>query len=358
MEEQKSGSLKTYVGMFDLAKGIGMIMVVLAHTISQYNINTLPSFPLAVFGIVGTGLLPMFFIVSGYGFRKQKIVFCIKQQIRYILLPYLYVTLGMAIIFPCIHIAFFKWPRGAFNEMVRVVLAFILGVCENSGIRIGPYELYDCGTVWFLLALMNGWIILNFIFVFKNIYIRNLFVFLSVIVGMFLCQFGVWFFCFQASLISVGYLYIGYLLKKYRILHRKLPFWVYCLLVIGVSIQFGFGKIVMSTNYWRLGVFDMILSFCNGFILIKLSLLGNVLTGTISQGIRTIGRYSLWIMCVHTLESICIPWYLFSAKFVTNPVIGILLQLILHCITIFGGCFLIKIYILVKKNLKIRRSIL
>lgn len=359
VENQINERLNNHVGMFDFAKGIGMILVVLAHTITQYKIDSLPFLITIFYKLFFNGIIPMFFISSGYGFRKQRIGKCFVQQARLILCPYCYVTLGIAIIFPCIHYAFFKWPRGALVEMMREVLAFILGVSSSeSGIKIGPYELYNCGPVWFLLTLMNSWIILNIIFQMKNEYLRVVFVLFLVIIGLVLCSFGIWFFCFQASLIATGYLYVGYILKKKSLLQKKLPFWIYILLVIGWYLQVNFGEVRMNDNYWKLGFLDMIMSVCSGLLLLKFALLCNRFKGMFSQGIRIIGRYSLWIMCVHTVESLCIPWYLFPDNFKSNPLVGFFIQFLLHGVIIFSGCYLIKKYIYLKNQIKKRWGVL
>ena len=39
-----------------------------------------------------------------------------------------------------------------------------------------------------------------------------------------------------------------------------------------------------------------------------------------------IGRRSLFIFCVHTVELTAIPWYLMPQKFAAHPVLGMVLQ--------------------------------
>ena len=42
--------------------------------------------------------------------------------------------------------------------------------------------------------------------------------------------------------------------------------------------------------------------------------------------LEAVGRRSLNIFCVHTIELIAIPWYLFVAKFEGRPLLGMWLQ--------------------------------
>ena len=57
---------------------------------------------------------------------------------------------------------------------------------------------------------------------------------------------------------------------------------------------------------------------------------------------EAIGRRSLYIFCVHTVELIAIPWYLFAAKYADRPVLGISLQYILSLGSIWLICALLQ----------------
>ena len=57
---------------------------------------------------------------------------------------------------------------------------------------------------------------------------------------------------------------------------------------------------------------------------------------------QDIGRRSLYIFCVHTVELIAIPWYLFAAKYADRPVLGISLQYILSLGSIWLICALLQ----------------
>ena len=48
------------------------------------------------------------------------------------------------------------------------------------------------------------------------------------------------------------------------------------------------------------------------------------------------GRRSLYIFCIHTVELTAIPWYLMAAKYADRPVQGMLLQFVLSLASIFA----------------------
>ena len=63
------------IGYFNLARGIGMLMIVLEHTMQNVaGITAVPT-ETTLFagtaGVLGGGLMAMFFLISGYGFFKS-----------------------------------------------------------------------------------------------------------------------------------------------------------------------------------------------------------------------------------------------------------------------------------------------
>ena len=58
--------------------------------------------------------------------------------------------------------------------------------------------------------------------------------------------------------------------------------------------------------------------------------------GPISHAIEWVGRRSLFIFCIHTVELTAIPWYLMAAKYADHPVQGMLLQFVFSLVSIFA----------------------
>ena len=62
-----------------------------------------------------------------------------------------------------------------------------------------------------------------------------------------------------------------------------------------------------------------------------------------AQGLQAIGRNSLNIFCIHTVELIAIPWYLFAAHFTDHPLRGMLLQNVIAFTSIGLMCALLNL---------------
>lgn len=350
--------MKNSIGMFDFVKGFAVCTIVIGHLCMQFNVVeniTLNTYNLIVLRILylclGYGTMAMFILISGYGFRKKKVWSCIKQQANYILKPYIIVTIAIAVIFPIVHYAFFKWKAAAIKEMIREVLAFLLVISGESGIVIGEYALYSCGAIWFMIALMNSWIILNLIMQIENQKIQKILVLLITVIGWFLSRYGIWPFCFQQSLIFTGYLYAGYWIKKNKLLEKKFSIWEKILMGICAIIGGAIGQVEMANNVYALGIFDVIFSGVVGFLMLKVALKINQFSCGIISIVKKIGRYSLWIICLHTVESICFPWYLLADRSKINPLLG-------FCIAIIGKIIIILLgYILIDKTKSVLKKI-
>ena len=151
------------IGMFDMLKGAGMLTIVFAHTAELYSIPTSGGLSLTAFFpfIYREALMAAFFIASGYGFRKRSIGKCIQQQLKTLLKPYLYTAFFTCVLHFFIHYKSFQYLPGTIGESIKVTGGFVLGL-PHTAIYSGQ-EFFSCGPMWYLLALLTGWIFLDVI---------------------------------------------------------------------------------------------------------------------------------------------------------------------------------------------------
>jgi fucose 4-O-acetylase-like acetyltransferase len=91
-----------------------------------------------------------------------------------------------------------------------------------------------------------------------------------------------------------------------------------------------------------LGPISILLDGLAGLLFVRLFLRLNRHRNAFVNFFEAIGRRSLYIFCVHTVELTAIPWYLFAAKYVDRPVLGICLQYILSLGSIWLVCALLQ----------------
>ena len=308
------------IGMFDMLKGAGMLIIVFAHTAELYPMQAVSGLSLTAFFpfIYREALMAAFFIASGYGFRKRSIGKCIHQQLKSLLKPYLYTALFTCVLHFIIHYKTFQYLPGTIGESVKVTGGFLLGLPHTA--EYFGQEFFSCGPMWYLLALMVGWILLDVILnIFPEQYVP------WAVAGCALLGWGVslvWEppFCLIQGAVIVPYLYIGFLAKKKHLLDEPLPPKVFAGL-LGASALIAAGALATRTTdcislaEWSLGPLSIFLDGAAGLLFIRLFMRLSHFHGLIVRFLETVGRRSLHIFCIHTVEIIPIAWYLMVARF-------------------------------------------
>ena len=228
------------LGMFDLLKGVGMLLIVFAHTSELYPVGDISTITPVTFFLFAyrESLMAAFYIASGYGFRKRSIGKCISQQFKTLFKPYAYTGLATTIAHFVIHYKTFGNWNNAVYETYKVLGGFVLGL-PHTATYFGQ-EFFSCGPMWYLLALMIGWILLDIILnIFPESYIK------WAELGTMLLGWGislVWEapFCIAQGMVTVPYLYIGFLAKKKRLFEKKFrPLAILGLLAAALGVALG-----------------------------------------------------------------------------------------------------------------------
>lgn len=332
------------LGMFDLLKGVGMLLIVFAHTSELYPVGDISTITPVTFFLFAyrESLMAAFYIASGYGFRKRSIGKCISQQFKTLFKPYAYTGLATTIAHFVIHYKTFGNWNNAVYETYKVLGGFVLGL-PHTATYFGQ-EFFSCGPMWYLLALMIGWILLDIILnIFPESYIK------WAVLGTMLLGWGislVWEapFCIAQGMVTVPYLYIGFLAKKKRLFEKKFrPLAILGLLAAALGVALGVlltGKTdCVSLGEWTMGPVSILLDGIVGLGFIVLFMkVQRLLDNPVTHLIEAVGRRSLYIFCIHTVELTAVPWYLMVQKYATAPTKGLWLQYAVSLGSIFLLC--------------------
>lgn len=339
----EKNQLKISIGSFDLVKGIALLIIVYGHMTSYIDVEQM--------GVIGQaigytkpfflGIIPMFFMISGYYFKEKNFKVVLKKSAQGLLIPYLWVGSIIAILFPVIHFIMFRWWPGAINETIRYILAFALGT-SKPGLEIFGYSLYACNVSWFFLALFLTHNLLNTILKVKNEKIQLLLVGCCMVFGYICSIYRVWYFCIPQGFIATGYFFVGYKIKKNKWLLKRPSNVVIFILLVGAIYEILFGNFSLAYNEFENGFADIFGAGCLGMFFLYASVRTQCIVGIISDMIRLIGRYSYWIICIHDIETTCIPWYVLHEKFSENPLVGIILEIVFKILIISWGCIVLE----------------
>ena len=360
--------IENTLGMFDLLKGIGMLLIVFAHnrsvfpelifqksteidkanvvrTLTFINGASIPAIIIFAFIVTfAAALMPAFFVVGGYGFRKRPIAKGFKLLSKEMLKPYFITVIVTTLCNVCLHYAFFRYLPGAVQESLKVFGGMALGVSET--VTIGTITLFANGPVWYVLALFWSLALFNVVLNLAKEKQVPYYVLGISVVGWLLSYLPFTPWCISQGMVGVLYAYMGYWIKKNKLIGREFSVKEKVLIIVLVAIpnlvMCAFGLITeMADNVYSLGPITYIENGLLGIVYIYLFLKLNALRGAISGGIRVVGRYSLYVMCIHTVEMIAVPWYVISGYFKEQPLLGFFVIYFVRLIIIFIGVFLV-----------------
>lgn len=336
--------IKLNLATFDFAKGVAVLGILLGHMFSHYDAaQTLGLVPAsALLFLLQNAINPMFFIATGFGFRAKPPKKMLAKTKKELLKPYLYVTLLIALLFPLIHFGFYRWWPGAFQEALRYLLAFLLGI-PKAGKTVLGFSLYECSVMWFFLALFLAMNLLNRILSREPGPAPLLCVGACVLAGYALTLVDFDFFCLPQGLLSVGYCYLGYLLRQWGVLTDGKSRPRLCIALVLVTLaQLFLGKFNLAYGVFGYGLLDYAASCCAGILLLVLCVFIGQKEWKCLDWIKQVGVYSYWIMCIHSVELVCIPWYTLPQALPDHQLLAFLLEVLLKCGILSAGCFALK----------------
>jgi len=330
MAEKKK--VRIGLGTFDLIKGIGILAVVIFHAL-RFN----PEAQMETMGLLANsvgslfcGMMPMFFIIGGYGLKQKPVMKTLKKTFSELVVPYL-VAIPIAILLQLL-----LWNKTypdlahGLEVMKNQVISFLLGTDAT-------------GPLWFFLAMFIANNVLNLILNIRKKWMQALAVGLCVAAGFAVMHLDFRYFRIIEGMTAVGYCYIGYLLKEKKLLGTAMySVWTYIILIPLVLLQLwvngGAGFDMMKADYSFL---SYALAGCSGIFLIFIGLFLEQVKWDWLDLIRKCGMYSYWILIVHTIDSIAFPWYVMW-KELESPYLAIPISIGLRIVVIVVGCGIMK----------------
>lgn len=281
-------TIRVNMTMFDFIKGLGMILVILFHSIpAPYQDGFAGACAQSV-------LMPIFFIVSGFWLKDKAPRDGIAEGARYLLIPYGY-TVSAILLIGLVH----RGLQGAWREWVDVfLLPLLLG---HSGMDT------RMGALWFIVALYWAWCIFYLSGMIRRQGVRTAVILLIGVLGGILLPLEPPFQIGQGMVAAV-FVYFGYLVKRKKLLQTSLPLPLTAVLLAVWLAGVRFGSMDLAFYDVRFGILSVLCSTCGAYLLIRWVLRVNDYENGLLDRIRTVGRYSMHILCIHSLEIAVFPW--------------------------------------------------
>lgn len=341
MEKTK---IKINLGSFDLARGFGILSVILIHTISYYDSEKSKAlqFLFLYLKMIAPGIMPLFLIIIGYRFRETTFKKMIKKTFHDYIVPYFWVMIGYAIVYPTVMMVLYKsWPN-AIHETMRFVLAFLLGFSKEGFVFFG-YTLRFCAAAWFFLASFLALNLLNLIVKYRNVFLQMVLAASCALLGCILLRHNFLYYCLPQGLMLVIYCYVGYLIKRYNLLERMVRnVWLYAILVPIALAEGIWGYVDIASGTINGLLLNGVGSTCSGLLFVMLWVAVGQYEGSFLDLIRRIGTYSYWILAFHSVEMMGLPWTLWPGVMPDHPLLAYGIEQILRAILLTICCCILK----------------
>lgn len=283
----------------DVARGIGMICIVLGH-LGQTDINR----------IVFTFHVPLFFLITGYFIDRETTVFrFILKRIRTLILPYIISCCSIIGIAVMIN----RWLNNGEGEQ-EVLQKWISASLYGAGDSYKePFVINGIGATWFLLATFWGCICLRILLEFPA------FIRIPAVAIIFYasCRSALEIYWFPLSVQAGGcallFMYIGYLarnsMEEFTKLRIEIRVAMLCFAAwVWIRFMIDFERFwLVHCNYGR-GPVDIFGSICGVCCVLFISYVLDRFLKVIPFCLGYLGKYSLLMLCMHIIELNLFSW--------------------------------------------------
>jgi fucose 4-O-acetylase-like acetyltransferase len=268
------------IAMFDALKGFAILLMILANHAGGI-----------IYLLIYSFLIPLFVFISGYFYREKGIKEAFVYDLKRLLIPY-FLVCSVLVLFD-LHTAYFAKD---FMIPLKRIVSYAFGVTRNTD------ELYSVGPVWFLFCLFWCRTLYNIISKRINITIaQNLIFVISILTVLFRDKVGIIPFCLMQGL-NIMLLYsAGYFVRDFNLLDRKITINTILITCITAFIVVKFGGLDVLNCDYKLYPIEIINASFICLLLYKVFLLIEKKSPFVLKQLSIIGKYSLLILCVHTI---------------------------------------------------------
>lgn len=229
MQEKNLQKGKRRIDFLDASKGIGILLVILGHILTDKNI---------LLKFIYAFHMPLFFIIAGYVYNEEKykkytILDFFKKKFKSYIIPYFRMACICLIIFGVI---LNYRENGIGNIFYNQLITYVKGIVYSKCyLETTP----NCSPIWFLTCLFCIEVI--FYFIYKYVKKKYIPVIICFILGVILNKIGIinlpW--NLDIALFALPFMYFGLLMNKYNFLNNyKHPYTILFLVIFLLSVCF------------------------------------------------------------------------------------------------------------------------
>lgn len=283
MEQTKT--VKKRIDYLDIARGIAIILMIIGHVVSGYKRVIIFSFH-----------MPLFIIISGIFFKPGR---NIKEEFKNIFKKLIIPYMVSILIVHCTKAIILK----KYINIIEILKQIILGYSNK---RTFFQEVETVGVLWFIPFLSLCKLIFYGIdkVAKDNDLIKGNLCLICSMTGILLAKKGLYLpWSFDIVLASTIFYYVGYLMKKYKLLEKILDNYkmILCFLIIYI-IGIRFGYIELAIRKYPFGFICYLTAISGTIIVFKISKIIEDISKVITNVLCWYGKNSMYILCAHFWE--------------------------------------------------------
>ncbi|MCI8511929.1 MAG: hypothetical protein HFE83_08035 [Lachnospiraceae bacterium] len=304
---------RDFPGVFDVAKGVLILLIILAHQksvfLSAFQIDS-PFLSAKSFGgSYDAVVMGLFFMMAGYTshIEKDRKAY-IKKSARALLIPY-FLTMAALVV-----LKIFQYLcLGGLT--IQAVSPFLAGFLYGNGIPgvklFGTWEAESVGAAWFLPALFWSGVIHQMLLRIQKPVTREALIWcLSAAAAALPDAHTIqvpWFLI--PGCVAVGFREAGRLLKAHKVLYKEIN-WPFAAAAVILTIMLHHvSDVKFWSNIWQFWMLDYLSAVAIGTVLLQWYIRSGLAVAGFADGLSYIGRYSLFFFCLHNVEMLLFPWY-------------------------------------------------
>lgn len=327
----KDGKRKAWI---DCAKGIGIILVMIGHTIPPRGSGT--EIEQLIKGIIYSFHMPLFFVVSciTFNFSDDKTVFIKKSRrlFKHLMIPVLCIFMFKTIL------SFIEnyQTLNTWDFITEHIGTLFYG--SGAAIHVWDITYPAIGRMWFLYVLFVGKVLFDYL----HLKIKPSYFFVATLIitgiGVILGGTSSWLpMSFDVALATMIFFYIGVYLKnninKLKMNNIKLFIlmigWlsVFAIIFFGYKDYFGF-----SGRRYPLFPFSYISAILGTLFFLALSM--KIVKYRVVKPLLFFGKYSLYLFCVHEMDDLWDIVWNKTGSIILNAIIRIIIDCLIAMLAI------------------------
>lgn len=299
---------RDFPGMFDVAKGILILLIILLHQKMLFHVDLQISHPLLSLrwgDDYDAVLVGLFFMMAGYGSRAEKdLRGYVKRSVKGNLIPYFWTMIGVMalMVVRCLY-------RGEVGpqDFSSVLLGFLYGNGVPGAKLFGVWEMRSVGAAWFLPALFWSGLIHQLLLRIKRPAVRETLIF-GVSLAAVACPGAHVPWRLLPGCAAVGFREAGRLLKGKKVLYQKVNWPLAAAAIALTLVAPQFTTVKFGSNHWRLWVLDYVPAVAACGVVLQFYIKSGLAVAKFADALAYVGRYSLLFLCIHSVELTMLPW--------------------------------------------------